>query len=376
MNHCHSHHSKCCHNDCKCCCPCDIPIPIPRELKTIALLELSGEGVVTYDGNLKLTFEYYFKNSKQFKPFPIIDTTSTLNKTLQLLDYYYIVGYRIFIGFSRSTILNGVKTWFDNHPGAIGISPNSTSPTLDIPKNIYRLSPSDSNILANIQLSPFILQKTYIFYIYSEGEIAAETVLALLTSPTSPLKDKIVPIPIKPDSSNINDVQTIYKSYDYNAVDFAAIDYLYVGSQREDFINLFSFSFNPVPTFDISLNSFPLFNDSVKIVWSNFYYAFQNINVSTSPLWRQGYNALTSYNYNTVGLNALQLNNFLRTKSNVEELSNYSFVQEFDQNKDTIYFSYSNFFYNFNPITSGEDWVPSSIFVKDPIFGTFYQVLS
>jgi hypothetical protein len=369
---------SCCKNKCKCDYPCVIPVPKSTELKTIALLELSGPGINTYDGNLKLTFEYYFKNSKQFKPFPIVDTTSTLDKTLELLEYYYIAGYRIFIGFSRSSILASVKAWFDSHPLAIGISPNSTSPTLDIPKNIYRLSPSDSNILTNIKLSPFILQRRYIFYIYSKGEVATETVLTLLQS--SPIGSKIIPIPINSDSSNINDIQTIYLANNYNPATDAAIDYLYVGTQRQDFIKQFSITFTPVPSFDISLSSFPIFKDTEKIVWSNiygnFYYAFQNINISTSPLWRQGYNTLTPYVYNTIGLDALQLNNFLKTKTSIQELSNYSFVQEFDQYKDTIYFSYSDFNYSFNQTTLEEKWNPDSVFVKDPIFGTFYQVLS
>lgn len=368
--------SHCCKSNCSpiiCYQPYIIPNPNSNDLKTVALLELSEGGIITYDNNLKDTFEYYFQNSDQFESFPIVDTKGSLTKTLELLEYYYIAGYRIFIGFSRSSILTGVKSWFDSHPSAIGISPNSTSPTLDILKNIYRLSPSDSNILANIQLSPFILAKRYIFYIYSQGEIAAETVLALLTDPLSPVKDKIVPIPIAPDSSNINDVQTIYTSYNYDPVKDVAVDYLYVGSQRENFINLFSFSFLPVPTFDISLNSFPIFNESNKIVWSNLYYSYQNINLSTSPLWRQGYEVLTPYKYNTIGLNALQLNNFLKTKTSIDELSNYAFVQEFDINKDTIYFSYSNFNYIFN---IKQTWVPDSVFVKDPIFGVFYQVLS
>ncbi len=366
-----------CKNKCKnnCCCiqQCVIPIPPNNNLKTVALLELSGPGVDSYDIALKTTFEYYFKNSNQFKSFPIIDTGSELQKTLDLLDYYYIAGYRIFIGFSRSSLLTLVKPWFDNHPSAIGISPNSTSPTLDIPKNIYRLSPSDDNILSNIQLSPYLLSRRNIFYIYSKGEIATETVLALMLNPLSPIKDKVKPIPIEPDSSNINDVQTIYNLNNYDPLQDAAVDYLFIENQRNDFINLFSLSFIPIPTFDISVNTYPIFNDTEKLIWNNFYYCFQNINVSTSPLWRQGYETLGYYDYNTIGLNALQLNNFLKTKTNLNELSNYAFVQQFDANKDTIYFSYSDFKYVYDIVNNKQTWIPDSVFVKDPIFGTFYK---
>jgi hypothetical protein len=64
------------------------------------------------------------------------------------------------------------------------------------------------------------------------------------------------------------------------------------------------------------------------------------------------------------------LNNFLKTKSELEELSSYSFVQEFNQNKDIIYFSYSSF------VWKNSNWTPDAIFIKDPIFGTLYETLS
>ncbi len=369
---------SCCKNKCRCAYPCNfIPIPDNNELKTIALLELSGDGGLTFDITLKKTFEYYFENnSKQFKSFPIIDTNSSLEKTIELLEYYYIAGYRIFIGFNRSKILEGVLTWFNNHPKALGISIESKSPSLDIPKNIYRLTPSQSNLLENIKLTDFVLTRRYIFYVYSKGELTQEFVLKLLTDPLSPVKDKIVAIPIIPDSSNISDVQTTYISKNYNPLQDIAIDYLTVKNQRQNFIDLFSFTFIPIPTFDISLQIFPTFNDNNKIVWSDLYYCYRNINLSTSPLWRVGYKNLGNINYNTQGLNALQLNNFLKTKTPLEELSNYAFVEEFNQNKDTIYFSYSDFKYNFDLLKQEQNWIPDSVFVKDPIFGTFYQVLS
>ncbi len=369
----------CCKNKCKCPYPCFIPRPEIPELKTIALLELTGLGEEVYDIPLKKTFEYYFANSNQFKKFPIVNTNSSLKKTLELLDYYYIAGYRIFIGFSDSNILKGVLPWFNNHPKAIGISPDSTTSKLEMPKNIYRLTPPETNLIEEIEseFTEFFLSRRYIFYVYSVGEIDTESILELLLSEGSPVKDKIVPIPINPDSSNINDVQTIYKEKDYSPFRDVAIDYLIIGNQRENFIKLFLPSFIPVPTFDISLETFPWFYDDIhKSVWNNLYYSFQNINLSTSPLWRKAYNELPYYEFNTIALDVLQLNNTLKTKNNVEEISNYAFVQQFDKNKDTIYFSYSGFKYTFNLITKTEKWIPDSIYVKDPIFGTFYKSLS
>ncbi len=354
----------------ECSCSCSELIPIPHlpivDLKTVALLELSGTSI---DGNLKLTFEYYFNNNKeQFKSFPIVDTEGKIERTIHYLNLYYGLGYRIFIGFNRSSILLAVKPWFDLHPKAIGISPSSTSPTLNIPKNIYRISPSDDNILSNIRLSEYFLSRRKIFYVYSKGELSTETVLALLLNPLSPVKDKIVPIGILPDSSNINDVQTTYLANNYNPLLDATTLYLFVGSQRNNFINLFTPVFIPLPTFDISLSSFPTFTGAQQLIWNNLYFSYQNINLSTSPLWRIGYETLKNL-YSVRGLNTLQLNNFLKTRKSLEELSNYAFVQQFNENKDTEYFSYSGFNYKDN------DWKPASVFVKDPIFGTFYEAL-
>jgi hypothetical protein len=353
------------------CCKCfftNIPSkPLNNDLKTVALLELSS-GV--NDIPVKETMEYYFiNNSNIFKSFPIVDTQGTLEKTIQLLDLYYNLGYRIFIGFIRSSILKNVLPWFESHPLAIGISINSTSPTLSIPKNVYRLTPSDDNILNNIKLTPYFSKRKNIFYVYSQGEEATEYVLAALLNPLSPIKNKIIPIPILPDSSNINDVMTIYKSKNYNPLTDATIEYLFLGNQRYDFINLFSPSFIPVPTFDISLNTFPILDDVQEILWNNLYYSYQNINISTSPIWRKGYNTLGGEKYSTVTLNSLQLNNILKNKTDTNELSNYAFVQQFNENKDIIYFSYSGY------VIKNKIWTPESVIINDPIFGYVFKGL-
>ncbi len=362
----------------KCCCCEHIPKPIPPsipDLKTVALLELTNSGVSDFDNTLKTTFEYYFKNSEEFKPFPIIDTEGELEKTIYYLDLYYSVGYRIFIGFNRSSILQKIKLWFDEHPDAVGISPVSTGTSLDIPKNIYRILPSNTKIAENVTFSPYLLTRRKIFYVYSKGEPSAELILGLLLSPISPIKNKLVPIGILPNSSNINDVQTIYLASKYNALTDATIEFLYVKSQRQNFINLFTPQFLPIPTFDISGNSIPLLNDSAKIVWNNFYYSYQNVNVSTSPLWRKGYEDLGYYVYNQQAINTLQLNNFLKKKIDVNDLSNYGYVQEFDENNDAKYFSFSGLKFVYDNITKKEEWKPDSVFIKDPIFGTFYKSL-
>ena len=72
--------------------------------KTIALLELT-DGFTSNDNSVKKTFEFYWNNyPSEFKKFLIVDTKGKINITLQYLEYYYNQGYRIFVGFSRSSI--------------------------------------------------------------------------------------------------------------------------------------------------------------------------------------------------------------------------------------------------------------------------------
>ena len=128
----------------KCCC----------KLKTIALLELNGP-YANIDNAVAKTFKYYWDKKKYpslpFRPFPIANTSGLIGKTLELLDKYYAKGFRLFIGFNRSNILEDVLKWFDDHPDAIGISLNSVASSLSIKKNIYRIN-IDTKIAIKQQL--------------------------------------------------------------------------------------------------------------------------------------------------------------------------------------------------------------------------------
>ncbi len=345
------------------------PMPNP-ELRTIALLELS-EGSVDFDNNLKKTFEYYFRESPQFKRFPIVDTLGSLDKTIELLDKYYKLGYRIFIGFNRSSILAGVLSWFESHPNTIGISPLSTSPTLSIPKNIYRISPSDTVLVASIELTEFIKTRDHIYYIYSKDQIACLVVLELLLA-NPDIGDKIIPYPVESDSSNIkvSDLQALYQtSMTPNDIN---IMYLFVDAQRGTFFNNYSLmtqlppSPTPIPallTFDISLQNYPEFNDLEKNVFNNIYYLWTQECLSSSELWRLGKENLPNI-FVPSGLNTLQLDNYLKKRIGLKQLSNYGFVQQFDTiTKDTKYFTYINYKYTI------ANWIPDYVIGLDPIVG-------
>jgi hypothetical protein len=127
-----------------------------KSLKTVGLLELTGS--VLFDEEdlaLKQTFEYYWKNSKKFgldfEEFLIYDTKGDVNLTLKLLNRFYKKGYRIFIGFSRSSMLTQVMNWFKQHPRAVGISATSTAYSLAVKKNIYRMTPIEEGIRISLE---------------------------------------------------------------------------------------------------------------------------------------------------------------------------------------------------------------------------------
>ena len=87
-----------------------------KKLKTVGLLELTGS--VSFDDEdkaLKQTFEYYWKNAKKFgldfEKFPIYDTKGDVKTNLKLLNRFYKKGYRIFIGFPRSSLIHFFNIW-------------------------------------------------------------------------------------------------------------------------------------------------------------------------------------------------------------------------------------------------------------------------
>lgn len=366
MTHCKS----CKSSHCSCpkpppCPPHPCP-PKPCRKNTIALLELSGDGNVQADTNLKKTLEYYFENTKQFQSFPIVNTYSDLSYTLKLLDYYYRVGIRIFIGFSRSTILQGVRTWFENHPDTYGISPQSTDSSLNYEKNVYRVSPTDDQILAGLQYNPFFSSRRYIYYIYSEDEIAPFNFLnTLLADPV--IGPKIRSFSVKADSSNMNlaNMTTFYT--DADASQDSTLLYLFDGNQRDIYLSLFNLSFVPIPLIDMSQLPFPIFNSFGETVWTEIYYSWQNFNLSTSFLWRLG-NLTLQNEFNPVALNVLQLNKYIRLRIPLEDLSNFQFVQEFEgMTKENLYFSLT--YYQYQNL----EWKPINIFYKDPLYGYQYH---
>jgi hypothetical protein len=339
-----------------------------KDLKTIAFLELTGLGAVDYDRRLKKTLEYYAYSSTIFKKIPIVDTQSDIQYTLELLEYYYKNGFRIFIGFTRSTVLYDMLTWFQQHPEAIGISAGSTALTLNIPKNVYRVTPSDMKILDYIFKIQNLSSIGTLYYVYSEGEIACLNLLNYFLENVE-IQVKLKSYGIAPDSSNLSaDLMEIFYEGSNLETDICIL-YLFVDEQRVRYLETFNAMLTkPVFHYDMSLQSLPEWEVGENDIWNFQYSSILNRNVGTSELWRMGKEMLKN-DYSDTCLNVLQLNQYLSKKINIMQLSNFAYIQEFELNiKDTVYFSLG--FYRYYELK----WEKVSIYVWDPIYGMIYYL--
>ncbi len=300
--------------------------------KTIALLELTN-GFTNNDIVIKDTFEYYWKNySSEFKKFEIIDTKGDLLLTLEYLTKYYNLGYRYFVGFSTSTILNGVIEWFNFHPDAIGISPTSTEPTLNIPKKIFRMTPDDDYILESVY--PQLKDSSKIYYIYSEDESAALYVLKKLNEDIE-ISSKLISYGVKKDYSNltVENIQELFINSDESQSTL-----LYVFNEQK-YVNLYNEGLTfPGKQLNIQGIQPPIIEGEAAIQLNNKYILSSFKGTNTSIIWREGYNTLGQNNYSIVALNILNLLNNLITKKRVSNINSHFSILQFDPvTRDIIY---------------------------------------
>ena len=338
----------------KCCC----------KLKTIALLELNGP-YANIDNAVAKTFKYYWDKKKYpslpFRPFPIANTSGLIGKTLELLDKYYAKGFRLFIGFNRSNILEDVLKWFDDHPDAIGISLNSVASSLSIKKNIYRINIDTKiaikqQLLFNIEQDPslkiycaYIKDDTYSqdYYDYFKKQpIIKERLIGceFINNPTREELDKYL----------INSTKS---------------DFLLNGMTTIQFLSLFDKPNNSILpyTYDRYGNILPEMNevqsDNLK---GNFaYIVFRGIN--TSLLWRQGLEDLTNKNFSINAFDTLQVQNYLSSRKSPDFLEGAAGVLQFDPiTKDRKYINATR--YDF---TIEKKYIINSIIFDDPLLGNF-----
>ncbi len=329
--------------------------------KTVALLALNGDL-----GNIgvKNTLEFYWKNyPEQFKPFPIADTQGDIQKTIDLLDKYYNLGFRYFVGFTSSTTVAGVLDWFNSHPDATGFSPSSTAPNLSIPKNIFRMAPTDNYIVDSVL--PQLNSSSKIYYIYTEGELAPLNVLEILEG-IPDIKSKLVPYPAKRDNSNltVQDLQNLFADSDSSQ---CVLLYLF---NRREYISLYNKGLTfPGSQYDIIGGLAPAITGQAAVELDNKYNISTFKGTNTSIIWRAGNNALGQTGYNTKVLNILQLLNYLITNQSVSNINSHFGVLQFDPvTRDIIYPSFL-----IEKFSSGI-FIETLLYVDDPLLGSYQAV--
>ena len=293
----------------------------------------------------------------------ITNNTKIIENNIKYLNEYYNKGYRLFIGFSTSTILSGVLPWFNTvGTKAKGISLTSAASSLSFPKPVYRLQVDDKKFIDALNVISTNASKIY--YIYSENQLATKDALLYLELL---YPGKIIPYSVKTDSSNLTlqNIQNLYKDSDKDSI---SIMYLFVGTQRSDFLNLFNDSYPmTTSTFEVNLGSFPVINESSKNALINKYNILENVSLSTSKLFRDGLDNLKAL-FSTYVPNALLLINTLGVNGDVASLPSDNSILEFDENSDIKYFTFLNTIYS--KTNNGEYYYKQDFYsLYDPIVG-------
>ena len=293
---------------------------------------------------------------------PIIDYKIIIENNIKYLNEYYNKGYRLFIGFTLSSILEGVLPWFKNIGiEAQGVSLTATSTTLNIPKPIYRLNTNNKLIIDSLD---FIFNKaSKIYYVYSDNQVAPLDLIPYLKK----YNCELFLYPVKADSSNLTlqNIKEFYRDVDEKSI---SIMWLVIGSNQTDFVNLFNNSYPmPITTYDIQKVIIPKINESSKNALINKYNYLDNISFSTSQLFRDGLDSLKE-NFSTYVPNALLLINKLAVNGNIDTLSSHNSILEFNENSDIKYFTFLNSIYSKDD--KGEYYYKEDFYsVYDPIVG-------
>ena len=309
-------------------------------------------------GKIQIVYTDIDKNGE-----PITDNDKIIENNIKYLNEYYNKGYRLFIGFSKSTDLGGVLPWFNTvGTKAKGISLTSAASSLSFPKPVYRLVISYNKLIDSLN---FILANAdKIYYIYSENQLAPKDFLFYLELL---YPGKIIPYSVKTDSSNLTleNIQNLYKDVNKDSI---SIMYLFVGTQRSDFLNLFNDSYPmTTSTFDVPLGSFPVINEASKNALVGKYNILENVSLSTSKLFRDGLKEL-GIDFSTFVPNTLLLINKLAVDGDVTTLPAHNSILEFNENNDIKYFTFLNSIYSKND--KGQYYYKQDFYsIFDPIVG-------
>jgi hypothetical protein len=307
-------------------------------------------------GRIQIVYTDVDENGNQ-----ITDSAKIIENNIKYLNEYFNKGYRLFIGFTTSTTLAGVLPWFIN-TGAKGISINSASDSLNFVKPVYRLKPTYNNVIDALKKN--LVSSNKIYYIYTEDELACESILEYLKLL---YPEKLISYMIKIDGSNLTleNIQNLYKDVDNTCT---SLIFLYRNTQLSDFINLFSDSYPmPTTTFDIVLNNTPEINESSKNAVVDKYNFINNVSFSTSLLYRNALDDLKDAFLPLVA-NSLLLINKLAVNGNIKTLPSENSVLQFKENNDIKYFTFLNKIYSKDD--KGKYYYKEDIYyIYDPIVG-------
>lgn len=333
---------------------------------TVALLELSGYAADFNDSRAKNTFLLVQKILKY--PFPIVDTGSDIQRTINLLNAYYNAGKRIFLGFGRSTVLNQVRGWFVAHPDTIAISLTSTAPSLSIPDNIVRLAPNDNK---SVEVFKSIIPRyDSVFLLVEQGELAALELSRML----APYVDYILftDLSTNEGKKELKDILSM-------AVSLSRTNKVLlipqIVTQGDIFRSLVcSYMNNNIHILDnIGIETLNVVDECR---FFNERYHFISAYASMTPLLRDLYRSLGD-EFSTYGYDAVLLAKTLDTLSKERNVSVSSLIPyisyingasgslELDENGDRrvssflVYRLYNN------------QWIPDEIFVNDPQLGNY-----
>lgn len=338
--------------------------------KIVALLVLSPGGI---DVNLRDCFEYYFSVTNKFSRFPIYNTEDNNEKTLELLNKYYNEGYRIFIGFNRSNTLEYVLPWFLQHPDVLGISTSTANtPTLSVPKNVYRIAPLDNFIIDSLNnvLTGAISNGGRIFYLYSDGNLSSVGILDYMKTLYG--AENLVTYPFDTSYSNLSKelIQEFYSSNNVTDKDVCVV-YVFSKPKREEYLSYFDTNYSiPVDQYQLVIGTGKPYIDLNNTSLIDKCKAIVSENITESSLLNEGSLYLQD-RYVASSLNFLYLSTSLSTSTNLNLIYSYNLLMWFDSNKDLLYSSVK--YLNLTDV----GFAPYLIKTKDPIYGllTFNKVV-
>ena len=344
------------------------PIPEPGKMKTVFLLELTAGTLKQTDNLFQNTLNYYWDTYPQeFTRCPIVDTQGSLEKNLELLETYYNKGYRYFVGFSDSNIMQGILPWFNLNSYAIGFTILSLLTSFNIPKNIFRLSTYNTYRLSSITSEITSAEKVY--YIYQKGLLAGEDVLNLLQQPPYSLTLNVNLFTYSATSDNLTEININAYLYGSNSND---IIITFLSNIKTNYLNLYSMSVDFLGNqYDMVSSNLPIIpSGSATLKLLDKYNIITVQGIGTSILWRNGYIALGANNYNVLALNILQMLNTYSINQSIDNINSHYGILQFDPvTKDTLYPTILiKLFQNGD---NGNEFYNKYLRIKNPILGTY-----